>query len=360
VKRLLRWAKGVLRFLLGVVLTQVLPGAWLLSGWGQEVMRRAVLARWAKATEAQPPPESAAWPAFIMSDDPDARGLRRYAGGSWRNLLRGINVIAVTYAVTLPGVALMAFSWRYGWDNSFNKGYEQAYIGPTLGLSGLFLFMLSMLYVPMAQAQLAIDGRRTAFFHWRIVWAALRCRLRGALLLAAAYFVASLPIHIFFVAVLFRYNAGATADLSDAELRKALENHFFLAGLVGLPLFAWVRLRAARTYADGIMHALRAGRIAPEHAAAIRAVAALQHTLGPPSPSRIGTVLRRTTLAPALALLLVLWFGFGAQIYIKQFLNYVPLSGWLNQPLVHAPWLRYIPPHLDGGGGASESDLPPY
>jgi hypothetical protein len=350
----------LLRFLLGVVLTQFLPGAWLLSGWGQEVMRRAVQARWAKAAGSEPPPECAAWPAFILSDAPDARGLRRYAGGAGRNLLRGINVLAVTYAVTLPGVALMAFSWRYGWDNSFNKGYEQAYIGPTLGVSGLFLFMLSMLYVPMAQAQLAIDGRRAAFFHWRIVWAALRCHLRGALLLAFAYIAASLPIQLFFIAVLFRFNADATADLSDAELRKALEGHFFLAGMVGLPLFAWVRLRAARTYAEGVLSALRAGRIAPEHAAAIPAVAALRESIGTPSPSRIGTVLRRTTLAPALALLLVIWFGFGAQIYIKQFLNYVPLSGWLNQPLVHAPWLRYIPPHLDNSGNSREGDLPPY
>ena len=32
-----------------------------------------------------------------------------------------------------------------------------------------------------------------------------------------------------------------------------------------------------------------------------------------------------------------------AQVYIAQFLNYVPWSGWLNHPLVRLPWIRFIP-----------------
>ncbi|MBI1317809.1 MAG: hypothetical protein GC168_02525 [Candidatus Hydrogenedens sp.] len=361
--RLLRWTQGLLRFLLGVVLTQSFPTAWLLSGWGQEVMRRAVLARWAHATGAAPPEACAYWPPFVMGD-PGGTWRERLLGGAWRNLLRGVNALAATFIVTGPGIALMAFSWRYGWDNSFNKGYEQAYIGPTLGLSGTFLFMLAMLYVPLAQAQLALDGRRASFFRWRVIWAALRCHLRGAILLAAAYFAAALPINIFFIAVLFRFNTDATADWSDAQVLEALKGHYLLAGIVGLPLFAWVRLRAARTYADGIVRALRAGRLRPEAYAGMPAVEALALALGPPLPSRLAATLRRTLLVPTLALLLAVWFGFVAQIYIRQFLNYIPLGGWLNQPLVHAPWLRYIPKGLADANGAntvdSAPDLPPY
>src|SRR5690606_37159545 len=122
--------KRLFRFFLGVVFTQTLPTACMLTGWGQETMRRAVLARWAAATGAAPPPECAAWPSFVMGEDPAAGWRHRLFGGAWRNLRYAVNTLAVTYSVTGPGVALMAFFWRHGWDNSFNKGYEQACIGP--------------------------------------------------------------------------------------------------------------------------------------------------------------------------------------------------------------------------------------
>jgi hypothetical protein len=43
-----------------------------------------------------------------------------------------------------------------------------------------------------------------------------------------------------------------------------------------------------------------------------------------------------------------LWFAFVAQIFVSEFFNYHPVVGWLNQPLVHLPWFRYIPAGLGG------------
>ena len=43
------------------------------------------------------------------------------------------------------------------------------------------------------------------------------------------------------------------------------------------------------------------------------------------------------------ALAAVLWFTFVAQIFVAEFLNYRPVVGWLNQPLVQLPWFRYLP-----------------
>ena len=47
--------------------------------------------------------------------------------------------MANTWVLTLVPSLLMLFSWEAGWDNSFNKGYEQAAIGPTTGTLGIDL-----------------------------------------------------------------------------------------------------------------------------------------------------------------------------------------------------------------------------
>ena len=42
------------------------------------------------------------------------------------------------------------------------------------------------------------------------------------------------------------------------------------------------------------------------------------------------------------------WFTFVAQIYVAQFLNYIPFVGWMNQPLVQLPWIKYVPTRIYG------------
>jgi succinate dehydrogenase hydrophobic anchor subunit len=56
-----------------------------------------------------------------------------------------------------------------------------------------------------------------------------------------------------------------------------------------------------------------------------------------------GTRVGRAVSGIALAFI---WFGFVAQIYISEFLNYHGALGWLNQPLVQLPWFHYLPTRL--------------
>ena len=53
-----------------------------------------------------------------------------------------------------------------------------------------------------------------------------------------------------------------------------------------------------------------------------------------------------TARAGSTAVAAVIWFAFVAQIFISEFLNYHPVVGWMNQPLVQLPWFRYIPSGL--------------
>src|SRR5947207_8578896 len=71
----------------------------------------------------------------------------------------------------------MMFSWYFGWHNSFNKGYEDAFLGLLSGLLGSFLLILALIYVPMAQAHQAAAGEIAAFFQFRVVMRLILTRL---------------------------------------------------------------------------------------------------------------------------------------------------------------------------------------
>jgi hypothetical protein len=73
---------------------------------------------------------------------------------------------------------LWLFAWFAGWNNSFHKGYELAFVGPAAGWLGVALFISDMLYVPYAQVRHAVSGERRRFFELgllrRLRWAGAR------------------------------------------------------------------------------------------------------------------------------------------------------------------------------------------
>jgi hypothetical protein len=142
--------------------------------------------------------------------------------------------------------------------------------------------------------------------------------------------------------------------------------YYFWATVVMLALFIAVRLLATRIYAAGVLRALKVQRIAPAELSAFerRALERLGLTVTDANPDRhvliravvgSGTWFARTASVVAL---LVVWFMFTAQIFVAQFLNYQPMRAWINQPLVHAPWLKYIPQHLQDAANAEDSARP--
>src|SRR5207253_8164502 len=102
-----------------------------------------------------------------------------------------------------------------GWLNSFNKGYEQAWIGPTAGIIGTLLLALGLIYVPLARVHMAVTGEARAFFEARLIWRLIRARLllftgyMGVLLLLA------IPQEVFKILPLYLGNLWE--DLSKAH-----------------------------------------------------------------------------------------------------------------------------------------------
>ncbi len=131
----------------------------------------------------------------------------------WLNFKTGVTGLFATYMLTGWGCSMMLFSWYYGWLNSFNKGYEEAFLGLFFGLLGGAVLILALIYVPMAQAHQAAAGEISAFFQFRIVTRLILARLTAYVMLTAGFallaFLIALP-RLITLGDGFAANAAAT------------------------------------------------------------------------------------------------------------------------------------------------------
>ncbi len=282
------------------------------------------------------------------------RALRLPWHSLWLNFKIGIQGLFCTYLLSGLGCLIMLFSWEFGWLNSFNKGYEQALIGPLTGLLGIFIFIAAMFYVPMAQVHQAVTGDYHAFFDIRFVWRLIRARLSAYVFLAATITLLSLPLEILKIAPAgFDDHFDFWTNASDAEVHGMLQNYFLVCCLVlFLALMAW-RWLAARIYRSAVLKVLERGWVtrAELHPTltlwldrlGVFPVPTLE-TAGITYVVKSGSrmVYRRLLFV----LLFFIWFGFVAKVYVGEFLHYHPGWGLLNHPLVQIPYFNYMPPDL--------------
>lgn len=352
----------VWKTLFGAFLCQGFLISVFVVGWTYRAMQRAAVKRWMKeqtpnatltdaAHEVHAFSHLAHWPNWFRGVGDEDRRMTRWFGGFSSNLKLGFAGLVTTWSLTLLPMLFWNVSWYAGWNNSFNKGYEQAAYGPLLGVSGVVLFMVVMLYVPMAQARHAVSGQWRSFYDFRTVRTIARERPIACLLLAAGFSLFSLPIMFFKTAPLFLEQiAPHTAGMDAHELLTYLNAFYFRVCLLGFGLYVALRIAAARVYAGGLLQACARGHLkiadlTPFERSSLKAL-----RVPPPGHAASDTVwvrpARRGFATAMAAAALLVWFTFVAQIYVSEFLNYHPIRGWLNQPLVHAPWFSYIPQAL--------------
>jgi len=257
--------------------------------------------------------------------------------------------------LTLPGCMLWLFAWYDGWNNSFNKGYEQAPVGPLTGLLGILLFISAMFYVPLAQARQASTGDWRSFYDFRLIAGLARRHWLACLILAALYSLVSVPVMILKTApIFFTQNNPTVSDFTTAQALKQLNGYYFFAAMLVFPGYVILRLAAARIYAGGILAGVQAGHV-PVAALGEKERQELQRLdliqVNPPRARHVLLRVARTTGAWAMRCAAVaaagfVWFSFVAQIFISEFFMYHPGIGWLNQPLVQLPWFHYLPPQV--------------
>ncbi len=245
----------------------------------------------------------------------------------------------------------MLFSWYFGWLNSFNKGYEQAFIGPLSGLLGIFLFIAAMFYVPMAQVHQAVTEDYRAFFDVRFIWRLIQARLSAYVVLAALLTLASLPLEILKTAPRFFDGfIDSWTNASDAEVHSKLQYYFLACSNFFFLTFMVWHLVAARIYQSSVLKVLERGWVTHEELHPVLAdwLARLEllpvptvETAGLTYMVKSGSrmVYRRLLYG----ILFLIWFGFVAKVYVGEFLNYHPLTGFVNHPLIQFPFFNYVP-----------------
>ncbi len=372
-------------FVLGMALCQSVFGSLAVIGWTYRLMQRSVVKYWWDqsrlasgvagfhsflASDSRTR-DHLHWPNWILQQnfreairrDP-REGLPRHrltvvkALGSsfWANVRIGVPGIFNTWVLTLPGCVLGLFAWYAGWNNSFNKGYEQAWIGPAVGLLGIALFIAALLYVPMAQARQAITGDWRRFYDFRLVWTLVRRRWPACLGLAMLYSLVSIPILVLgALPMSFPQMNPAMIDFTDQQVIRYLSRYFFWAAAFTFPAFVVVRLVAARIYGSTLLKAVQSGAIGEDALSEEEWHALHRLDLIRVQPDRqrhpvlrviawAGTRAGRMTFGILTALV---WFTLVSQIYILHFFNYRGAPGWLNQPLVQLPWFRHLPERLE-------------
>lgn len=346
----------------GAALCTTLVGSLVALGWTQRLVRRVVARRWWSGREPYEGFERFAgrtrlgddWtgaPRWVLGPERDWRGVRAIArsllGSLGANLSLGVRTATAALLATAPGWSLWVFAWHAGWNNSFHKGYEQAWVGPVTGIAGSALFATLLLYVPVAQVRLAVTDRWRSFFDVRVVRAVVRERWLACLGLAVLYGLGALPVMVFRAAPTFVGNLPAVDAMGDDEFARFQALYRFGAGLLVFPWFVLLRWYAALVYAAALPRLLERGALRSDQLDPAEVeVLELQGVTGTVEETSRPWLLRlvawggtRAGRVTSTALAFAIWGAFVFSIFVAQFLAYVPLVGWIVHPLVQVPWL---------------------
>jgi hypothetical protein len=263
-------------------------------------------------------------PGWLLGPREQGR-IARSLGGLAANIRTGLIALTALFAWTLPFTLLWLGAWWAGWENSFNKGYEQAFVGPSVFLCGVLLAALILPALPLVLAHLAAEDRFAAAFELR--------RLRS-LVAQAGWRIPALMAVTALAALPFAAARGLITTATDwapwiqdlpPDGLAALQGQIILALAALAFVAAWVlRSLAARVYASAAPRAagLKPGLWDGSQAAEVAC---------PASP--------RSRLVTAV------WYGLAMAITLA--LSFLILAGqfldhawwrWLFHPALTLPW----------------------
>lgn len=366
----------VWRVVFGVLLCHTPVTAVLVLGWSYRFQQRVVLRHWFRN---RPGDRSAGgfsafvradgrlahfsdWPNWIVGRPPprteNVVGFRRVvafvaalfgraSGSLWANLRLGAQALLAIWSVTLPILLLLLIAWWSGWQNSFTKGYEQAWVGRAIGVAAVGAFAIVMAYLPMAQARHAATGDWRGFYQLGVIGTLInqrRCAYFGLTALLAVLWIAIGGLRV--LPILFPHVIAGFEDMGHARALQAAEPIYLLAIAFCFAAMLATRTIAARIYAGALLRAVHSRRLPVDALAPVERVTLSRLNMLEPgviAERRPGGRLRR--LARGLARFLaaaalpLIWIGVALSLFVTQFFNYDWLN-WLNQPLVHLPWLH--------------------
>ncbi|MCP5076012.1 MAG: hypothetical protein GY947_22305 [Rhodobacteraceae bacterium] len=320
---------GLVNIAIAMVLALTPVTAILVLGWLMRIMRRET----AIALYRYGAPEKRRKLVLTrLAAAPELTHIHRFPGW-WSGLVEtvraGLKATVALAAATLPFGALLLLSWWAGWENSFNKGYEQAWVGPLLALLGLLLAIFVLVHLPMALAHHAAERRVGALLELRTVRQLIRRVPWRYMVFTLCMVAASAPVYLsqivptFIEGVFPKLATAGPEELRAFALRWHVGFSVYLV-LVLLLLRRW----GARLYARAV---LANGGEGGEFTSLV------QQSLELPQPGKSKPVGRLARLLTSL-IMAASWFGFIAALYVAQFANHAWWS-WLNHPILGLPWI---------------------
>ncbi|MFM2388785.1 MAG: hypothetical protein RLZZ437_340 [Pseudomonadota bacterium] len=312
---LVRMGQGMLALLVGAVLCAAPVTSLVALGWLTRRMAWRVGQRFDLIAET---------PGWILG----ARGTGRWEsalGGLSANISNGLRSLTALLAWSLPFSALWLGAWWAGWENSFNKGYEQAFAGPMVFVAGLLIAAVLLPVIPFMLAHMAAEGRLAAAFQLR--------RIRGVMA-QAGWRVAALAV-LTFVAGLPFIGMHGFATLAPGAFPQVAE----MTANQMVTLRGWLDFGTA-AYAFAALWVLR-GMAANIYATAAPRAAGLRPGLwdgaqaaevAQPARARSRAL---TTLWVGMAM--AAGAGIGAQMVVAQFINHAWWR-WVFHPFFALPW----------------------
>ncbi|MGI9514332.1 MAG: hypothetical protein ACR2OL_15630 [Anderseniella sp.] len=307
--------------------------AVVVLGWIIRLMRREIVIEVARHSRSNGKRNTSRKAAVAtVSALPQLAHAARFPG--WLRGLRDTakSSLKATIAISLvilPFGAILLLSWWAGWENSFNKGYEQAWVGPALAMIGIALAVFALVHLPMALAHHAAEQRVGAIWSIGLIRRLIgRVRWRY-LMLTLATVLLSAPLFVLQIFPTFVESAyPGLASASPAEI-EAFALRYYGAATIYL-VFALFILRrwAARLYARAaLLHQSNELRFVHQVADALDRPTAPAR----PAPGRIGGVISGL-------LMFASWLAFVAALYVAQFANHAWWN-WINSPLTGLPWI---------------------
>lgn len=295
--RLPLWLLRVcLNLILGTLLCLSPLTALLVLGWLTRRMKARV-----DAHRGRP----AIYPGWVLG--PRGKGwIVRLLGGLAANIRAGVMTATGLAALTLPFSMLWLGAWWAGWENSFNKGYEQSAVGPVTWLIGALIALPILAHLPMALVHAATEQRLGAFFEFRRIRSVTRAAGWRVPWLALMSVVVSVPF--FGLRALPVFVEGIVPGFSEMPAAEQMQvaQIFGLAGAaLCFAVLVFLRDRASGIYARA---AGSGGR----------------------TPSRAITALW-------LVISCAIWAGLPLLLLFGQFMNYTPVL-WLTHPVFLLPW----------------------
>jgi hypothetical protein len=330
--------------------TRVLKGWWKQSGWPQ----RGSFADFCATLGDQAPSPRPRW--FWKERSARSWTILTPLHSLGVNFQRGLQGLLATYLLTGWGCLLMLYSWDFGWVNSFNKGYEQWWVGIASGWLGLLLFIVSMFYVPMALVHQAATGEFRAFFQFRFIRKLIYARLTAYLGLAMLFGLCSIVFEVMRMFVVSEDFPGNNRAIAAAE-GMTLLRYYYLAWTV--PFFLSLLLlrgAAAAIYRSAVLKALgqqtvKMDELHPTLALWLERLQIVPEPAPPPGPVAriVRTTLRWNYRRLLNVALFLVWFGFITRFYAGYFFHSSDALGFLNHPHIHLPCIDYTPIHLAMG-----------